>query len=88
MKATRFADSEVFIRFSIAIKGERVNCWISEDALSDHFGDTEDTSVRTLVKHFDEITSVAAGVARRTPTGEPVLVKTEHLHKDRRRSGA
>jgi hypothetical protein len=85
MRVARFADSQVFVQFSVTIKGERISCWISEEALSDHFGGTGETRVRTLVRHLDEIIPVAAGVARRTPTGEPILVKTEHFQKAWRR---
>lgn len=78
-EARTFAQAEDFVRFAVDIKGERLVCWISGQALSEHFGATTETRVGTLVQHLDKIAAVAASVARTTPTGKHILVRTQHF---------
>lgn len=64
------------VEFSIEVDGERVPCWISNEVLKQRFGATGDTAVVTLMTHMDEIAPVAERVARNTPQGERIIVRT------------
>lgn len=41
MATTKFLDSYDIIEFSIEMDGGRKICWISQEALEDHFGATK-----------------------------------------------
>jgi hypothetical protein len=65
------------VEFSIEVDGKPVICLISLEALEDNFGATRQTDVATLKMNMDRIAPVAERVARRTPPGERILVRTE-----------
>jgi hypothetical protein len=71
-----FRDSHDIIEFSIYPEGQRKICWISFEALSDHFGANRANAVQLLLQHMDRIAPVATRVAARTPAGDLILVKT------------
>jgi hypothetical protein len=68
------------VEFSIDMDGGRVICWISYEALSDHFGARGDAAmVGALLSNMDRITPVAERIARRTAKGERILVRTQDI---------
>lgn len=79
MATTKFLDTYDIIEFSIEMDGGRKICWISREALEDHFGATKKTAVEVLLRNLNTIAPVAERVARNTPAGELVLVKSTHF---------
>lgn len=67
------------IEFSITMNGKNVICWISHEALKDHFGATRETAVAVFHRNRNFIAPVAERVARSTPPGEHILVKSSHF---------
>lgn len=65
------------VEFTTDVDGKQTICWISEEALSDHFGmkDRND-SVRALFENLDRIAPVAVRVAHRTAPGDRIVIKT------------
>ena len=76
MTTAKFRDTYDVVEFSIDLDGARKICWISQEALGDHFGANRDTAAATLLQNLNTIAPVAVRVARRTPVGELVIVKT------------
>jgi hypothetical protein len=76
LTAAKFRDTYDIVEFSIAVDGARKICWISHEALGDHFGADRDTAVATLLRNMNAIAPVAERVARRTAEGDRVVVKT------------
>ena len=73
----RRIDAHDMVEFSIEMDGKSVICFISLEALEDNFGATRQTDAATLKMNLDKIAPVAERVARRTPRGERILVRTE-----------
>lgn len=75
-----FINDNDVVQFSIELDGKKKNCWISREALEDHFGaTTRESAVQVLHANMDRIAPVAAKVARATPEGELVRVTTKHF---------
>lgn len=79
MANARWRDTYEVVEFSIECDGKRVICWISEEALADHFGATKASAVAVLLANMGKIAPVAEKLYRATPSGELVMVKTEHF---------
>lgn len=79
MPHAKFLDTYDVIQFSIYPEDKQVICWISQEALADHFGATRESAVQILLGNMDRIAPVAEKVYRATPSGELVLVKTANF---------
>ncbi|MDO8251445.1 MAG: DUF1488 family protein [Rhodoferax sp.] len=67
------------VEFSIDVDGEPVICWISFEALSDHFDANKETSLQALHANMHRIAPVAERLSRQMRTGERITVKTADL---------
>jgi hypothetical protein len=67
-------------QFFIDLDGQRVACWITNKAL-ERLGASGDTPVASLVLNMDKITRVATAVARRTPKGERIVIRSEDFEE-------
>ena len=76
MPRAKFLDTYDVVEFSVYPDGERVICWISQEALADHFGATRDSAVSVLLAHLERIAPVANRVRHATPAGQHILIRT------------
>ena len=79
MATAKFLNTHDIIEFSIEMDGGKKICWISREALEDHFGATEKAAVEVLLRNLNTIAPVAERIARGTPPGELILVKSAHF---------
>jgi hypothetical protein len=67
------------VEFPIVLDGERVRCMVTVEALKQHFGATDESAGMILLRNLDRIRAAAARVARRSPRGELVVVRSADL---------
>lgn len=71
--------SHEVVQFSIEVDGARVICWISFEALTDHFGGGNlEGMVASLLRNMNRIAPVAEKAWRANP-GERVLLRSRHF---------
>jgi hypothetical protein len=67
------------VEFPIELDGERVRCMVTVEALKAHFGATDESAGVILLRNLERIRAAAVEVARRSPRGELVVVRSADL---------